>query len=54
MKGKPDSEDVNRILDNLLGQGNGEEISLWVWDHMCVRCEYRMKFEEIKKALNKL
>jgi hypothetical protein len=41
MKNKADSEDVNRILDALLSQGNGEEISFWVWDHMCGVCEYR-------------
>jgi hypothetical protein len=36
-----DSEDVNRILDNLLAQGNGAEVSFWVWDHMCWQCKYR-------------
>jgi hypothetical protein len=37
-----DTEDVNRILDNLNEQGNGADISLWVWDHMCIRCLYRL------------
>jgi hypothetical protein len=40
--GTLDSADVNRILDNILAQGNGEEISFWVWDHMCCGCEYRL------------
>jgi hypothetical protein len=51
--GNLDSEDVNRILDNLLLQGNGEEISFWVWDHMCSICSYRKKFLEIREELRK-
>lgn len=46
MRSKADSEDVNRILDALLAQGNGEEISFWVWDHMCWECKYKA---EVKK-----
>jgi hypothetical protein len=38
---KMESEEVNRILDNLLHQGNGEEISFWVWDNMCDKCEFK-------------
>jgi hypothetical protein len=38
-----ESEEVNRILDNLLEQGNGEEISFWVWDKMCWQCKYKQK-----------
>jgi hypothetical protein len=41
MRNKLESEEVNRILDNLLEQGNGEEISFWVWDHMCWECKFK-------------
>jgi hypothetical protein len=41
MTDKLGEDEVNRILDNLLAQGNGEEISFWVWDHMCSVCQYK-------------
>lgn len=46
MRNKADSEDVNRILNALLEQGNGEEIGFWVWDHMCWQCKHKA---EVKK-----
>ena len=42
---------MNRILDNLLEQGNGEEISFWVWDHMCSCCDYKNRVDELRKEL---
>ena len=38
---KADSEDVCRILDNLLAQGNGEEVHNWMVLNMCFLCEFR-------------
>ena len=49
MVAKLESDEVNRILDNLLEQGNGEEISFWVWDHMCGHCDYKVRMVELRK-----
>jgi hypothetical protein len=46
-----DSEEVNRILDSICDQGNAEEISFWVWDHMCGHCEHRVKSMENRTEL---
>jgi hypothetical protein len=36
-----DEEEVNRVLDALCAQGNAEEVSIWVWTHICCGCQYK-------------
>lgn len=40
MSNKLDEADVTRILDNLVAQGNGEEVSNWCLLHICSNCGY--------------
>jgi hypothetical protein len=46
---KADQEDVNRILNGVLEQGNGEEIDNWIYNHYCGHCQYKKCYEELKK-----
>lgn len=41
MNDKLDEAEVARILDNLVAQGNGEEVSIWCWLHVCSDCGYK-------------
>lgn len=50
MTDKLDESEVGRILDSLCLQGNGEEVSIWCWLHVCCDCSYRNKDEKEGKV----
>ena len=46
---KADQEDVNRILDNLISQGNGEEVYGWLCLNWCWKCHYKDSIDKLLK-----
>lgn len=44
-----DQEDVNRVLDNLVSQGDGEKLEKWMMVNMCWKCYQRKYLNEEKR-----
>jgi hypothetical protein len=44
-----DQEDVNRILNNLKGQGDGPKIKVWMLENECPLCSYKLGLDELRK-----
>ena len=46
---KADQEDVNRILNNLISQGNHLEVRNWLMVNWCWKCFYKSSIDELRK-----